>query len=96
MIEFSSKCIRYIYFVMLRERSGNFGMMTALLLPVLLVTAGGTTDIYSAYNQKQQMQVRLDSAVMAAAQEIDADKQKQMAVNFMTDFSTASMPRARP
>ena len=86
MIEFSGKCIRYIYFVMLRERSGNFGMMTALLLPVLLVTAGGTTDIYSAYNQKQQMQVRLDSAVMAAAQETDADKQKQMAVNFMTDF----------
>ncbi|AYC99563.1 TadE/TadG family type IV pilus assembly protein [Neorhizobium sp. NCHU2750] len=50
---------------LLRSRDGNFGMMSALLMPLLLYTAGGAVDVYSAYAEKENMQGIADSAALA-------------------------------
>ncbi|MCY1666189.1 pilus assembly protein TadG-related protein [Rhizobium sp. SL86] len=61
-------------------------MLTALLLPLLLVAAGGSVDLYAAYNQRLQMQTQLDGAMLAAARESDYDSQKQTVTNFLSAF----------
>lgn len=47
-------------------RHGNISIMTALLMPVLLVMGGGAVDLYRVYNLKAQVQSISDSAVFAA------------------------------
>jgi Flp pilus assembly protein TadG len=61
---------------LLNDRRGNFGILAALTMPVLLVVAGGTIDVASAFLQKQHLQEKLDSAVLAAAPKPDISSQR--------------------
>ncbi|MCM2474910.1 pilus assembly protein [Rhizobium sp. CG5] len=68
---------------LLQERTGNFGIMTAILLPVLLTAAGGAVDMSRAFNEKAHLQMLIDAAVLAAAQETDPQKQFEVAKQFV-------------
>ena len=74
---------------LLRDRGGNFGMATALLIPVLLVAAGGALDVTLAMAEKARIQGELDAAVLAAARETDEDGQLERARGFMTDLAVS-------
>lgn len=49
------------------DRSGNFGIMTAIMLPVLLGVAGMALDVTSAMERRSRIQALADSAALAAA-----------------------------
>jgi Flp pilus assembly protein TadG len=50
-----------------RDRSGNFGIMTAILLPVLIGAAGLAVQVSDMLLSKQQLQEAADSAALATA-----------------------------
>ncbi|MGR9374345.1 pilus assembly protein TadG-related protein [Rhizobium leguminosarum] len=52
---------------MLGDRGGNFGMMTAILLPVLFGAAGMAIQVGDMLLSKQQLQEAADSAALATA-----------------------------
>jgi hypothetical protein len=63
----------------LSSTSGNFAIMGALILPVLLIAAGGAVDVASAYSTKKDLQERLDAGVLSAApQSSHAERQKRV------------------
>jgi Flp pilus assembly protein TadG len=51
----------------LKDRGGNFGMMTAILLPVTLGVGGVSMDLIRALELKNQMQAAVDAGALAAA-----------------------------
>ncbi|KJF69676.1 vWA domain-containing protein [Rhizobium nepotum] len=53
----------------LADTSGNFGMMTAILLPVLLGVAGAGIELANVMQVKADLQNTADSAALAAATE---------------------------
>ncbi|WP_172724271.1 TadE/TadG family type IV pilus assembly protein [Neorhizobium tomejilense] len=60
--------MKHTFFARLaKDRSGNFGIMTAALLPVLLAVGGVAVDLTEAMDQKNQLQALADSATLAAA-----------------------------
>lgn len=65
------------------ERAGNFGMLSALLAPVLLVSAGGVLDLASAYVDRNDMQGDLDAAMLAAAGQTDSTSRETLARSFL-------------
>lgn len=74
-----------------QDRSGNFGMISALLLPLLLVSAGGAVDLASALSTRTKMQEQLDAAMLAAAQkptksEQDAEARRFLQLGTRTSF----------
>jgi len=52
---------------LLKDRSGNFGMMTAILLPVLIGGGGIALDLTNMMMSKTQLQEAADSAALAAS-----------------------------
>lgn len=66
-----------------KSRSGNFAIATALILPLLLVTAGGVVDVYGALADKAQGQERLDAAVLAAVHQPEPAAQKAIVEDFV-------------
>nr|WP_250809849.1 TadE/TadG family type IV pilus assembly protein [Neorhizobium tomejilense] len=50
-----------------KDRAGNFGIMTAAMLPVLLAVGGVAVDLTQAMDQKNQLQALADGATLAAA-----------------------------
>jgi len=50
-----------------RDRGGNFGIMTAILLPVLIGTAGLAIDYSNAILSKRTLQEATDAGALAAA-----------------------------
>ncbi len=52
---------------LLTDRSGNFGMMTAILLPVLIGAGGVALDLTNMMMSKTQLQEAADSAALAAS-----------------------------
>lgn len=52
---------------LLKDRGGNFGMMTAILAPLALGSAGIAIDMTRAFQTKTEMQSLADSAALAAA-----------------------------
>jgi Flp pilus assembly protein TadG/uncharacterized protein YegL len=50
-----------------KSRDGNFGLMTAVLLPILLGSAGVALDFSNAMQIKSKMQGLADAAALAAA-----------------------------
>lgn len=52
---------------LLKDRGGNFGMMTAILAPLALGSAGIAIDLTRAFQTKTEMQSLADSAALAAA-----------------------------
>ncbi len=51
------------------NQHGNFGIIMALLIPVLILVAGGVVDIVYALGQKTRFQDELDAAMLAAVHE---------------------------
>jgi hypothetical protein len=65
------------------DRSGNFGIISAALAPVLLISAGGALDVAVAYNTRVEMQAELDAAMLAAARKSGKVAQELEARNFL-------------
>ncbi|HEV7437272.1 MAG TPA: TadE/TadG family type IV pilus assembly protein [Pseudorhizobium sp.] len=70
-----------------RDTGGNFGIMTALLLPVLIGTAGLGLDVVSGLETKGEMGEIADSASLAAtsalaAKQATVAEAKQLAIDF--------------
>ncbi len=59
---------------LIKDRRGNFGMMTALLLPVLLGAGGISIDLTQIMMTKSRLQDAADSAALAAASALANDK----------------------
>lgn len=59
------------------SESGNFAMMTAVLLPTLLAGVGMAIDTANIMNAKSRLQNIVDSAVLAASQENASDKERR-------------------
>ncbi|MDQ0455133.1 TadE/TadG family type IV pilus assembly protein [Rhizobium paknamense] len=56
-----------LFLRLLRDRSGNFGMISAFLMVPLLLAVGVAIDLSRAYNSKINAQTAADSAVLAAS-----------------------------
>ena len=54
------------------SRSGNFGMMTAILLPVLLAAVGMSIDVARLVNDKQRLRASFDAASLATTSALSA------------------------
>ncbi|MDR6817081.1 Flp pilus assembly protein TadG [Neorhizobium sp. 2083] len=50
-----------------KDRAGNFGIMTAVALPVLLAVGGVAVDLTHVMEEKNKLQALADSATLAAA-----------------------------
>lgn len=82
MLEFlkiSATCSRKLA----RDRTGNFAIATAIMLPVMILAGGGAVDASSAYFERSRIQGQLDAAVLAAAGESDSTKRLATAAGFM-------------
>ncbi|WP_370576935.1 vWA domain-containing protein [Shinella sp. PSBB067] len=56
------------------DRRGNFAMMTAFALPVILAAGGFAMDLSNMVLKKAELQDALDSAALAAASALSSDK----------------------
>jgi Flp pilus assembly protein TadG len=70
------------------DRGGNFGIMTAVLLPVLLGAAGMALDVTNAMERKGRIQALADSAALAAASAMAGSEQS------MTDAEAEEMAKS--
>lgn len=73
---------------MLGDRGGNFGIMTAIMIPVLLGAAGLAIDYSNMALSKRELQEATDSAALAAATALANEKTdeagaKSLAKNFV-------------
>ncbi|NLS05446.1 VWA domain-containing protein [Rhizobium sp. P32RR-XVIII] len=76
----------------LRDRSGNFAMMTAILMPVLIGAAGLAVDITNAALSQQQLQEASDAAALATASALaDGKITTANAQDFAKDFLAGEM-----
>jgi Flp pilus assembly protein TadG len=57
-----------------RDRAGNFGIATAIILPVTAATAGIAIDFNNAVQVRNALQDSADSAVLSAANALAKDK----------------------
>lgn len=81
---------------LIADRSGNFGILAAVLTPVLLVAAGGAVDMTHAFTKKQELQEKMDAAVLAAALKSDAKSQRQEVENFMSSVMPEEQEDGQP
>ncbi|ANH05295.1 MULTISPECIES: vWA domain-containing protein [Shinella] len=58
---------------LLRDRGGNFGMMTALIFPVMLAAGGVAIDLTTMVMKKAELQDAADAAALAAASALAND-----------------------
>jgi Flp pilus assembly protein TadG len=65
-------------FKLAADKSGNFAMLTAIILPVVLVAGGSAVDVSVAFSEKSKLQDIADGAVLAAGGVFDG-----------TNFATA-------
>jgi len=70
------------------DRAGNFGMMTAIALPVLLAAGGVAVDMANMVMTKNKLQDATDAAALAAAsalasQGVTHAEAKRIALNFL-------------
>lgn len=81
-----SACVYYNR--LLRDRSGNFGIITAVLLPVLFGAAGLALDVSNIMVSKRNLQDATDAAALAAATSLardpgaTSDAAKELALTF--------------
>jgi Flp pilus assembly protein TadG len=71
-----------------RDRRGNFGMMTAIVLPIILATAGVAIDLTNMVMTKGELQDGTDAAALAAASALANDgksvtEAKEIAMRFL-------------
>jgi len=72
---------------LMKDRAGNFGIMTAAMLPVLLGAAGVAIDVTNAMQEKNRLQALADSATLATASAM-ADK------GDMTELEAGNMAKS--
>ncbi|MDE1994932.1 MAG: pilus assembly protein [Rhizobiaceae bacterium] len=72
-----------LFQIFLRDRGGNFGITTTLLVPLLVVSAGGVVDMSQALAEKANVQEMLDGGVLAASSQTDATKQRTTVEGFL-------------
>ncbi|MFP3545582.1 pilus assembly protein TadG-related protein [Rhizobium sp. SIMBA_035] len=85
---------------LLHDRSGNFGIFTAILVPILIGSAGVAIDVSNMVASQRQLQEASDSAALAAASALadgkvaDAAAAQQLAKDFvagqMANYLSAS------
>ncbi|PKA41732.1 pilus assembly protein TadG [Rhizobium sullae] len=76
----------------LRDRSGNFAMMTAILMPVAIGAAGLAVDISNVALSQQQLQEASDAAALATASALADGKIDMAAASaFAKDFLAGQM-----
>lgn len=63
-----------------RERNGNFSIITALLLPVLLGVVGVAVDFTLAVNEALRLQAATDAAALAVARQPDLSDKETVAL----------------
>jgi Flp pilus assembly protein TadG/uncharacterized protein YegL len=63
------------FITMLKDRGGNFGMMTAVAAPLLLAAGGVSIDMANMLMTKNQLQDATDAAALAAASALVSDEQ---------------------
>ncbi|APO76282.1 Tad-like/von Willebrand factor A domain-containing protein [Rhizobium etli 8C-3] len=73
---------------LVRDCSGNFAMMTAILMPIAIGAAGLAVDVSNMMLSQRQLQEASDSAALAAAsalvaEKVDVDGAKELAKNFV-------------
>lgn len=73
------------------DRRGNFGIIIALLIPLLIVVAGGVVDIVYATGQKTTYQDELDAAILAAVHESEAEAQSTKARSYIRDLADSGL-----
>lgn len=77
---------------LLGDRGGNFGIMTAIMLPVLVGAAGLAMQVGDILLSKQQLQEAADSAALATATALANGKiQTSQAEAFARDFVAGQM-----
>lgn len=75
-----------------RDRGGNFGIMTAILLPVLIGAAGLAIQVSDMLLSKQQLQEAADSAALATATALaNGTIQTSEAEAFAQNFAAGQM-----
>jgi Flp pilus assembly protein TadG len=75
-----------------KDRHGNFGMMTAILMPVLIGSAGVAIDFSSMLLSKQNLQNYSDGAALAASSALaDDDITEAQAKALASDYFKGQM-----
>lgn len=77
----------------LASSGGNFAIMGAVILPVVLVAAGGAVDLANAYARKKDMQERLDAGVLAAAPQSKHSDRERYVAQFMSLVGTSAVDK---
>lgn len=86
----------------LHDRSGNFGIATALLLPVLLGMAGVAIDVSRAMEEKNRIQALADAAALAVASamadkgDMSAKEAEDLGINFFVSQALATETGTSP
>lgn len=77
---------------LMRDRSGNFGILTAIALPILIAAAGAAVDLANAMQSRNQMNSIADAASLAAAQALtDKTVTIAQATQIATDYANAQI-----
>jgi Flp pilus assembly protein TadG len=81
---------------LIADRGGNFGIMTAVLLPVLIGAGGVAVDLTNAMQVRSQLQGLVDAAALATAtamaeNEMTAAQADTFAKNYFTAQAESSM-----
>jgi Flp pilus assembly protein TadG/uncharacterized protein YegL len=77
---------------LLRDRGGNFGIMTALAVPVLAALAGVAVDVSNMELSRSQLQEATDAAALAAATALsDGKTDNATAQSLAADFVSGQM-----
>ena len=77
---------------LLRNNDGNFTMLTALMLPVLIVGASLAIDTSKALSMKVRLQNAADSAALATTSQLAEEKiVESQAVDYATNFFNAQI-----
>ncbi|MGZ2485331.1 Flp pilus assembly protein TadG [Rhizobium pisi] len=85
---FLHPCLRRMF----SDRGGNFGVMTAILMPVLLGAAGMAIQVGDILLSKQQLQEAADSAALATATALaNGTIQTSQAETFARNFVAGQM-----
>lgn len=68
-----------------KDRTGNFGIMTALTIPVLILASGMALNVATALNAKRQLQAASDSASLAVSEAYNQGKTSQKEMEAVAD-----------
>ncbi len=76
--------MKSIFSRLLRDRAGNFGLATAIIIPVVAATAGVAMDLNKMVQVRSALQDSADAAVLSAANALAKD-------NTMSDEETIEL-----